>query len=67
MIEKNAPSVMRAEYPHNEPQTSNAEMRRPYDKNSSSVTGTSIHPYSQMKPNHTSYHIVDPKNSEQIR
>lgn len=42
-------------------------MRKPYDKNSSSVYGTSIHPHSEVKPKHVAYHIVDPKNSEEIR
>jgi methylmalonyl-CoA mutase N-terminal domain/subunit len=58
---------MRAEYPHSEQQSSNAEMRKPYDKNSNSVTGTSTHPHSQVKPNHVPYRVVDPKNSEEIR
>jgi hypothetical protein len=37
---------MRAEFPHNEHQSSNVDMRKPFDKNSGSVGGTSIHPHS---------------------
>lgn len=54
---------MRAEFPHNEPQSSYAEMRKPFDKNSASVGGSSTHPHSEVKPNQAPYHIVDPKNS----
>ena len=64
LIQKNAPSVTRAEYPENELQSYNEEMRKPYDKNSGGVSGTSIYPHSQVKPKQTSYHIVDPKNSQ---
>lgn len=58
---------MRAEYPHNEQQSSLHEMRKPFDKNSSSVAGTSIHPHSEVKPNQTHYHIVNRNNGEEVQ
>ena len=41
---------MKAEYPHYEQQSAMREMRKPFDKNSASITGTSIHPHSENKP-----------------
>ena len=58
---------MRAEYPHYEQQSSYNEMKRPYDKNSHTINPTSIHPHSEVKPTQTSYHIVDPNNSEEVK
>ncbi|MCB0369510.1 MAG: hypothetical protein KDD45_08685 [Bdellovibrionales bacterium] len=48
---------MKAEYPNNEQQSSYQEMKKPYDKNSGSVTGTSIHPHSVVKPIQKLYHL----------
>jgi hypothetical protein len=58
---------MRAEFPNNEPQSSNVDMRRPFDKNSAGITGTSTHPHSEIKPNHVPFRIVDPKNTEELK
>ena len=59
-------TVMRAEYPHGEQQSSVAEMRRPFDKSSTNVKGTNIHPHSELKNIQKSYHYVHDKNAEEL-
>ena len=50
-------TVMRAEYPNAEQQTSTQQMKRPFDKTSANVEGTSLHPHSQNKPNQRMYRM----------
>lgn len=57
---------MRAEYPHGEQQSSVAEMSRPFDKVSSGITSTSIHPHSELKNVQKSYHYLNNKNAEEL-
>lgn len=58
---------MRAEYPHYEQQSSYNEMKKPFDKNSSNINPTSIHPSSEVKPTQTNYHIISKKNAEEVK
>ena len=58
---------MRAEYPHFEQQSSLAEMRRPFDRNSGSVNSTSIHPNSQVKPQQKPYHMLNEESRDERR
>ena len=41
-------------------------MRRPFDKSSSNVKGTNIHPHSELKNIQKSYHYVNDKNAEEL-
>lgn len=57
---------MKAEYPHGEQQSMVAEMRRPFDKNSSNTKGTNVHPHSELKCVQKSYHYLNDKNAEEL-
>ena len=48
---------MRAEFPNAEQQTSTQQMKKPFDKTSSSVNKTAIHPHSQVKANQRLYRM----------
>lgn len=50
---------MKSEYPHFEQQSSLQEMKKPFDKNSAKVNGTSIHPHSEVKPVQKHYHMLN--------
>ena len=41
-------------------------MRRPVDKNSTSIKGTNIHPNSELKGIQKSYHYVNNRNAEEL-
>lgn len=41
-------------------------MSRPFDKNTESVKGTSIHPHSELKNVQKSYHYLNNKNVEEL-
>jgi hypothetical protein len=58
-------SITKAEYPHSEQQTSYQEMRKPFDKQSATVAGTSIHPHSQIKPVQRQYRMDGSSGQEQ--
>ena len=41
-------------------------MKRPFDKTSSHVYSTSVHPYSENKPVQVNYHIINKSNTSEL-